>query len=194
MARMAAADDLVQTEDERDTLARVRELTGETDGPMERHSTRCFLIAEKLAADAGKQIDREVLLIAAWIHDIGLYDGASEGGAYVTDGRHYIEGVLSGKPGWEGERLRLCGDAIERHHELRSQWDAGNEVELLRRADRIELGAGLIRYGIPRAWFKELDQRVSREGTYGEILKQVGHALRHRPLTMAQIFVRGKGK
>ena len=190
---MAAADDLIQTEDERDALARLRDLTGESDGPMERHSTRCFLLAEKLAADGNKEIDREVLLIAAWIHDLGLYEGASEGGAYVTDGRHYAERMLAGKPGWDDARIRLCGDAIERHHELRSQWEAGNEVELLRRADRIELGGGLIRYGIPRAWFKDLDGRVRRDGTYREIGKLVARGLRQRPLTMAQIFVRGKG-
>ena len=190
---MAAADDLVQTEDERDALGRLRGLTGESDGPMERHSTRCFLIGEKLAADGNKEIDREVLLIAAWIHDLGLYEGASEGGAYVTDGRHYAERMLAGKPGWDDARIRLCGDTIERHHELRSQWEAGNEVELLRRADRIELGGGLIRYGIPRAWFKDLDGRVRRDGTYREIGKMVARGLRQRPLKMAQIFVRGKG-
>ena len=191
---MAAADDLIQTDDERNALARLRELTGETDGPMERHSTRCFLIGEKLAADANKEIDREVLLIAAWIHDLGLYEGASEGGAYVTDGRHYAERMLAGKPGWDDARIRLCGDTIERHHELRSQWEAGNEVELLRRADRVELSGGLIRYGLTRQWLKELGERVPREGTYGEITRMVLRGMRERPLKMAQIFVQGKGR
>ncbi|MCB0866792.1 MAG: HD domain-containing protein [Solirubrobacterales bacterium] len=191
---MAVADELAGTEDEREALARVREATGESDGPMERHGVRCFLIAERLAADRGREIDREVLLIASLLHDLGLYEEVAEGDAYVTDGRHYAERMLSDRPGWDGERLRLLGDAIERHHELRSQWDAGAEVELLRLADRVELAGGLIRCGIPREWLRDLGERVPRDGTYGEIARMVAHALRERPLTMAKIFVRGKGK
>src|SRR4051794_28500520 len=94
------ADELVDTDDEREALARLREVTGDTGGAMERHGLRCFLIAEKLAADGHHEIDREVTLIASLLHDIGLYDGAAEGGAYVTDGRHYAERMLVAR-GWK---------------------------------------------------------------------------------------------
>ena len=187
-------DELATTEDEREALARLRELTGEVNGPMERHGLRCFLIAERLASDRGASVDREVLLIAALLHDIGLYDGAAEGGAYVTDGRHYAERMLSGRAGWEGERLRLCLDAIERHHELRSQWEAGNEVELLRRADRVELAAGAVTFGIPRSWLRELAREVPREGLYREINRMLLKAARERPLSIPKIFIRGRGR
>ena len=192
-ANESQGDELATTDGERDALARVRELAGATDGPMERHGVRCFLIGEKLAADSGREIDREVLLIASLLHDMGLYDGAAEGGAYVTDGRNYTERMLSGRPGWDPERLRRCLDAIERHHELRSQWEAGNEVELLRRADQVELGSGLIRYGIERSWLRELAGSVPRRGLYGEISKMLLKAVRERPLSIPKIFVRGRG-
>lgn len=184
-------EELATTDDERDALNRLRGLTGSIDGPMERHGVRCFLIGEKLAANSGNEIDREVLLIASLLHDCGLYEGAAEGDAYVTDGRNYTERMLSGRPGWGGDRLRLCLDAIERHHELRSQWAAGNEVELLRRADRIELAGGLVRFGIDRAWLKDLAASVSRKGLYGEINKMVLKAVRERPLSVPKIFIRG---
>lgn len=193
-SRRVSADEVATTVDERDALERLRELTGAGDGPMERHGLRCFLICERLAADAGKTVDREVMVIASLIHDIGLYEGASEGGAYVTDGRHYAERMLLAREGWEGERLRLCLDAIERHHEVRPQWDAGTEVELLRRADMVELSAGAVNFGLDRGWIRGLWSAVPREGIYGEVGKMVAKAFRERPLTMPMIFIRGRGR
>ena len=189
--RALDAERVTSTADERDALDRVRALTGVEGGPMERHGLRCFLICERLAVDVGASIDREAMLIASLLHDMGLYEGASEGGAYVTDGRHYAERMLGGRPGWEGERLRVCLDAIERHHELRPQWGAGVEVELLRRADLVELSAGAIHFGLPRGWLRGLAAAVSRHGLYGEVGRMVAKALRERPLTMPLILLRG---
>jgi hypothetical protein len=193
-SRTLSADEVVSTDAEREALARVRELTGEADGPMERHGLRCHLLCERLAAERGLRIDGEVTLVAGLLHDMGLYEGAAEGGAYVTDGRHYAERMLAGKPGWEGEKLRLCLDAIERHHELRPQWEAGDEVELMRRADLVELSAATVNFGLDRGWIRGLWAAVPRRGIYGEIGKMVTKAFRERPLTMPMIFLRGRGR
>jgi hypothetical protein len=187
------ADELAGTDAEREALARLREVTGETDGPMERHCVRCFLIGERLAGRDGLELDREAMLVAALLHDIGLYDGAAEGGAYVTDGRHYAERMLRAR-GWEGERLRRCLDAIELHHELRQQWDAGTEAELLRRADLVELSAGTIAFGAGRGWLRGLARAVPRRGIYREVGKMVAKAARERPATLPAIFVTGRGR
>lgn len=185
------ADDLVRTGAEREALERLRALTGDRNGPMERHGLRCFLICERLAADAGLSVDSELLLVAGLLHDIGLYDGASEGGVYVSDGRDYAEGMLAGRDAWPADRVRLCGEAIERHHELRSQWTAGAEVELMRRADLVELSSGLVDFGLGRGWIRGLWRAVPRDGVYGEVAKMVGKALRERPTTVPRIFLRG---
>ena len=187
------AEEVTETADEREALARVRELTGEAGGPMERHGLRCFLIAAKLAAEGGHRIDREATLIAGLLHDIGLYDGASEGGAYVTDGRHYAERLLRER-GWEGERLRRCLDAIELHHDLGPVWSAGAEAELIRRADLVELSAGMVPFGIDRGWLRGLAAAVPRKGLYGEVGKMVAKAARERPLTLPLIFFRRPGR
>ena len=189
-----SADEFVSTDAGREALAGLREMTGETGGPMERHGLRCHLICERLAADRGLSVDPEITFVAGLLHDIGLYEGASEGGAYVTDGRHYAERMLTGKPGWEGEKLRICLDAIERHHEIRPQWDAGDEVELMRRADLIELSAATINFGLDRGWVRGLWTAVPRRGIYGEVGKMVAKAFRERPLTMPLIFLRGRGR
>ena len=184
-------DDLASESAELAALAATREAVGAADGPIERHGLRCALICERLADKGGLTIDRELLLIAGLLHDIGLYDAASRGGAYVADGAEFAAEVLTGQPGWETPRIKLCLEAIDRHHELRPQWDHGAEVELLRRADLVELSSGLIDFGIGRGWLRGLWRAVPREGTYREIGRLVGKAALERPSTLPQIFLRG---
>jgi predicted hydrolase (HD superfamily) len=183
------AEDLVRTESEAAALAGLREITGQTGGPMERHGLRVFLIADRLATARREEVDREVLLVAGLLHDVGLYDEASHGGVYVKEGAEFTAELLR-KQGWDEDRIRLCFDAIERHHELRSQWDRGAEVELIRRADLVDVSNGLVRFGLGREWIRDLFKSVSREGTYRTIGHEVARVLRHRPLTFPQIFRR----
>ncbi|HKH40696.1 MAG TPA: HD domain-containing protein [Solirubrobacterales bacterium] len=186
---MTQAEDLVRTDSEVAALEKLRAITGESGGPMERHGLRVFLIADRLATAGGAGVDREVMLIAGLLHDIGLYDEASHGGVYVREGAEFTAELLR-RQGWDEERIRHCFDAIERHHEFRSQWDRGAEVELIRRADLIDLSAGLVRFGLSRKWLKDLFNAVPRNGTYRTIGREVGRILRHRPLTLPQIFRR----
>ena len=187
----ADADSLARTATERDALARLREVVGERGGAMERHGLRCFLIGERLAARRGAEIDREVLFVAALFHDIGLYEQASSGGVYVSDGMEFAASFLAGREGWSVGRTRVCLDAIERHHELRPQWQAGVEVEVMRRADLTDLSRGLISHGAGREWLSQLWAAVPRDGTYREIGAMVLKAARERPATLPRIFLRG---
>jgi hypothetical protein len=92
--------------------------------------------------------------------------------------------------GWSGERLQRCLDAIELHHDLVPVWEAGAEAELMRRADLIELSAGVISFGLRRSWLRGLFAAVPRDGIYGEVGKMVAKAARERPLTLPLIFFR----
>jgi predicted hydrolase (HD superfamily) len=186
---MTSAEDLARTESEAAALAALRDATGEIGGPMERHGLRVSLIADRLATAREGKVDREVLLIAGLLHDVGLYDAASHGGVYVREGAEFTAELLRSR-GWDEKRIRLCFDAIERHHELRSQWDRGTEVELIRRADLVDISDGLVRFGLSREWIRDLFKAVSREGTYRTIGYEVARVLRHRPLTFPQIFRR----
>jgi hypothetical protein len=186
---VTTAEDLVRTDAEKAALEKLREITGETGGPMERHGLRVFLIADRLATARGVEVDREVMLIAGLLHDVGLYDEASHGGVYVHEGAEFTAELLRAH-NWEEERIRLCFDAIERHHETRSQWDRGPEVELIRRADLIDLTSGLVRFGLSREWLRDLFDSVPRDGTYATIGHEVAKQLIHRPLKFVQIFRR----
>lgn len=184
------AEALVTTDAETEALGRLRELTGDVDGPMERHGVRCHVVCVELAASRGVAIDEEVSLVAGLLHDIGLYEGASGGGVYVSDGAEYTRRFLADRPDWPQGRIALCVNAVERHHELRSQWEAGPEVELLRRADLFELSLGAIGFGTDRAWRRRLFAAVPRSGLYGEVGRMVLKAVRERPATLPRIFLR----
>jgi hypothetical protein len=186
---VTTAEDLARSDSERAALEKLRGITGENGGPMERHGLRVFLIADRLATARNATVDREVLLIAGLLHDVGLYDEASHGGVYVLEGAEFAADLLR-KQGWEEDRIRLCFDAIERHHDTRTQWDRGAEVELIRRADLVDLTSGLVRFGLSREWLRDLFKSVPRDGTYGTIGKEVGKLLIHRPLTFPRIFRR----
>jgi HD domain len=183
----AFADGLVETDAERRALAALREAAGETDGVMERHCVRCFLLCEKLAEHHHAEIDREVVLSAALLHDIGVYDSVTHGGVYTEEGAELAE-RLSLEAGWDERRARLCGDACRFHHSVRSKWERGAEVELMRLADRIEVTGGLVRSGLRRDQLSEINAAVPRDGFYGGLAHVVWPVLRRRPLTLPAVF------
>lgn len=156
---------------------------------MERHGLRVYEIACELGRRRQAEIDQELLLCVALLHDAGLYPGAASSDPYVLDGRHLLERVLA-PFAWPPERLALAGEAVERHHELRPQWSHGTEVELIRRADLVDVSAGTVRLGLDRTWLRGLAQRIPRQGMAREIGCLVLRALRARPLTMVEIFHR----
>ena len=188
--RRLRAEDLVRTEAECAALQALRAATGESDGPMERHGLRVHLIVQRLAARRGIDVDGEVTLCAALLHDAGGYPGVFTGGPYVTDGRRLAREVL--EPfGWEPERLRLCLDAVELHHRLTPQWSRGTEVELLRRADQVELAPALGARAVGLGWLRGLARALPRRGLYREVVPIVTRSARAGSLH--RIFVVSPG-
>jgi hypothetical protein len=181
------ADSLVETDTERRALTALREASGETDGAMERHCVRCFLLCGKLAAKHNAGLDREVVLCAAFLHDIGVYDSVTHGGVYTEEGAE-VARKMTLDAGWDERRARLCADACAYHHSVRSKWELGAEVETMRLADRIEVFGGLFRSGLTRAELREVNATVPRDGFYRGLAHVVWPVLRKRPLTLPSIF------
>jgi len=186
---MEGFEELASTAAARDALERLRVATGGAEGPMERHCLRVRHIAAALADRRGWVLDGEILTVAAILHDIGLYPGASRGGVYTADGAALARELLSAH-GWSAPRTERCAEAIDRHHELRSQLAHGGEVEAVRIADLVDLGGGLLAFGLDRRWLRTLSRAVPRRGLAGELARELGRALRERPASLPQIFWR----
>ncbi len=156
---------------------------------MERHCLRVHHIAVELAGRRGWAFDAEVVIVASILHDVGLYPSTSRGGVYTEDGAELARELLQ-RHGWSDDRVERCAEAIDRHHDLRRQLGLGGEVEAVRLADLIDLGGGLITCGLSRHWLRTLARTVPRRGLAGELARELGRALRQRPLTLVQIFRR----
>src|SRR5215208_3280439 len=152
------------------------------DSPMGRHCLRQFAIAERLAGD--REFDRELLLCACWLHDIGLYTHSRD--PYVTEGARLAARVLT-PFGWPPERLQRCMDACEQHHAPRSQMAIGLEVELVRQSDLVDVTAGLVNSGLDRRWLRNLFSEVPRDGLWRLIGRAVLGELRHRPASLTGV-------
>jgi hypothetical protein len=183
-------DALATTPAEQAALAALRDATGTTAGPMERHCLRCRLIAARIGEQRGWALDAELLTVAAILHDIGLYPNAATGGVYTADGALLARRLLA-EAGWAPERIDRCAAAIDRHHDVRAQRGLGDEVEALRLADLVDVSYGLIAHGAGRAWLRGLWREVPRDGLAAELAREVGRALRERPSTLPRIFWRG---
>jgi HD superfamily phosphodiesterase len=104
------ADALSDTPPTKVALEALRDAAGSAS-PLERHCVRQFAIAERLAGE--RPVDREVLLCACWLHDVGLFVQSHD--PYVTEGARLAARVL--EPfGWPPERIQRCMDACEQHH------------------------------------------------------------------------------
>lgn len=185
----ALADTLVTTDAERASLSALRDATGETAGVMEGHCLRCFRLAMLLGDVNGVELDREVMLCASFLHDIGLYDAVSEGGVYTDEGAE-LAMRLAKRAGWTDDRARLCADACAWHHALTRQWDRGPEVEVLRLADRIEVLGGHARSGLTRSQVGSVFDEIPRAGFYAGLARAVWPSVRSRPMTLPRIFKR----
>lgn len=165
---MPAADEVVETGPERAALTALREAAGEDDTPMERHAVRVFVIAERMAKERNLPFDREVALCASFLHDVAVFEAATRGVHYLKDGRGLARKVLSDS--LAEDRLLRCLDTIERHHDVRPQWERGAEIEFVRRADVIDGFPTLVRSTLDRRWLRDMFKRVPREGMYKQFL------------------------
>jgi len=144
-------------------LIALRRATGIDEGPMELHSLRVERIALRLADLEDHDVDELALRCAALLHDIGLYDPWWDGGPYPQASGQAAQEVL-GKVGFASRRLALCRSAVRRHHAPTDQSSLGKEVELLRRADLIDISRGVISFGLPRQWLVDLFDQLPRTG------------------------------
>jgi hypothetical protein len=176
------ADALSATPAARAALEALRAAAG-LDSPLERHCLRQFAIAERLASE--RAFDRELLLCACWLHDVGLFTPSRD--PYVTEGARLAARVL-GPFGWPPERLQRCMDACEQHHAPRSRMAMGLEVELVRQSDLVDVTAGLVNFGLDRRWLRDLFREVPRDGLWRLIGRAVLGELRHRPASLTGVF------
>ena len=110
---------------------RARELITDVAPPwLVNHSARTYAWGVELARHDHVQFDREILYVAALLHDIGLIPAYDLGGCYDVDGAIAAERLMA-DAGEAKPRARAVYDAIALHNLETLPPDSASEVVLL---------------------------------------------------------------
>jgi hypothetical protein len=147
------------------------------------HVYRVFHFCRALAP-AGPPRDDAVAL-AAVFHDLGIWSDRTVD--YLPPSVRRLRAAVE-RSGRRTAEVDEIARMIEMHHKMTPcRGDADVLVEAFRRADLVDVTFGLVRFGLPRAWVREVQAAFAEAGFHARIARLVGGwALRHpaRPLPM----------
>ncbi len=159
-----------------DVLGTWRTAIGADFAGYRGHVYRVLNLCHALAPDA----DDERRAVAAAFHDLGIWsDGTFD---YLAPSAARAAAYLA-RPDDTVER------AIALHHKLLPCRDGGL-VEAFRRADLIDVSLGIVRFGLPRAFVREVRTTFPNCGFHATLCRLIARQLvRHplRPLPMMRL-------
>lgn len=123
--------------------------------------------------------ERRKLEIAAAFHDLGIWSARTFDylPPSVQAASEYL--AANGLAGWQEEVALM----IDEHHKLRAFKDERYPlVELLRRADLIDVSLGVRLFGLPREHVREVRRAFPNAGFHRRLVRLVFEGVRKRPL------------
>lgn len=151
-----------------------------------RYRNHCYRVANLCAArlpdDAGTL---ERVAIAAAFHDLGIWTHHTFD--YLEPSVALAQSYLAdhGRLDWEPEIVA----AIRQHHKLtKYSGTDGPIVEAFRRADWTDVTGGLLRFGTPRSFVRQLNVRWPTLGFHRLLVRLELRHLRAHPLNPLPVF------
>jgi hypothetical protein len=149
------------------------------------HVYRVFNLCRALAGTTPDGDDK--IAYAAAFHDLGIWSDHTVDYLPPSARRLCERLPRDGRDAWSAELARM----IDMHHKLLPyRGEHAALVEPFRRADLIDLSLGLVRFGLPRDYLRELQAAFPAAGFHLRVVRLVGGwALTHplRPLPMLRI-------
>ncbi|GAA1463434.1 HD domain-containing protein [Williamsia maris] len=106
-------------------------------------------------------------LIAATFHDLGIWtEGTFD---YLQPSIQLATDFIRG--GTECNDRELVASMIAQHHKVRTAAEPANPIELLRRADAIDVSLGFVRHGIPPRTYRDCARTYPSLGFHRKLLK-----------------------
>jgi hypothetical protein len=145
------------------------------DGPAYRnHVYRVIHFCD--AFRNGDDEQREKVVIAACFHDLGIWSNATFD--YIPPSialaREYL--AAEGLDGWSAEIESM----IAEHHKLTRHGDA--LVEAFRRSDLTDVSLGLLKFGMPAAYVREVKARFPDAGFHRRLVQLTARWWARHPL------------
>jgi hypothetical protein len=156
-------------------------LGADLDG-YRNHAHRVFHFARVLGAE-GPESEHK-LAIACHFHDLGIwtdhtFDYLEPSVALATA---YLD--EQGLSGWAAE----ISSVIREHHKVTSAGEYGPLVEIFRRADWIDVSLGVRRFGVSRAFVREVRRAFPNRGFHRRLVALTLERLRSHPLSPLPMF------
>ena len=107
------------------------------------HCLRSFVWAEHLAVIDDIAYDREVLFVAASLHDLGLLPSFDHGLAFELDGAAASRALVAGR-GWPAPRADAVAATVELHVAEQVFPEQGGEVHLLWHATGLDVSGSRV--------------------------------------------------
>jgi hypothetical protein len=134
--------------------------------------------------DCGEE-ERRKVIIAACFHDLGIWsadtaDYLPPSSALAKDylAQHHLDE-------WSNEVSLM----IDTHHKLRPYRDARYPlVEVLRRADLVDVSLGIVKFGLPGAYIKRVKRQFPNEGFHKRLVRLVGGWSARHPVRPPPFF------
>jgi hypothetical protein len=162
-----------------------REVIGDDFEGYRNHCRR--MVSCCLALQDCDDVARQKLMIAAAFHDIGIWTDNTLDylPPSVTPAMAYLKD--KGIEAWS-EEISLM---ITEHHKLSAFDDPRYPlVELFRKGDLVDFSLGLVRFGLPRAFLKELRRTWPNAGFHKRLLQLASHWFVRHPLNPAPMMKR----
>jgi hypothetical protein len=159
-----------------------RDALGAARDPYRGHAYRVFNVARQVL---GRTDEDDAIALSSVFHDIGIWTDRTFD--YLPPSIARAEAYRSEfAPAIDGD---VVARAIDHHHALRryTRPPKADVVEAFRRADLVDVSAGLVRAGVPRAMLVELRAHFPYAGFHGLIVREalfwfVRHPLRPFPV------------
>ena len=169
----------------RDAISEAREVES---AEVFRHSLRSFLFAELIAQKAGVDHDSELVLVAAILHDIGLYPKYEVAHhRFEVDGANRARAILT-QYGKSERQTQLAWDAITLHSVYSIARFKEPEVQLVSAGVITDVGA-VFASSLERAKINQIFEAAPRtkfNEAFLDVLTQYAH---QKPDTVSGTFV-----
>jgi hypothetical protein len=116
--------------------------------------------------------------VAGVFHDLGIWTHGTID--YLEPSAGLAEAWLreQGREAWAAEVLPM----VREHHKL-SHWGGSSRVEAFRRADWVDVSLGLLKFGLPPAYVREVKQRFPNQGFHKRLLELGMQRMKRHPLS-----------
>ncbi|MBV8062113.1 MAG: hypothetical protein JOY51_00880 [Nevskia sp.] len=159
-------------------LEQHRDVLGADFTPYRNHCSRVVNFCAALSSSDGEPLRK--MAIAAAFHDLGIWTDRTFD--YLPPSERLASDYLitQVRPDWIVEITAMIGQ----HHKLRPyREEPAVLVEAFRKADMVDVSMGLVRYGLPRAFVKEVLAAFPNAGFHKRLVQLFAKRMRTHPLS-----------